>query len=543
MKSSKTSNLTEQAPSYGVRLSELERRFGSDLVRVVPAAVGNDPLVQAYDVYDASNDDAYGEGVLLSLISAGVMRTKEIQRALTQAAQDECAAIAVKAESTEILTLIYESGLPALVLSAEVSWREFDALLTRILGESAQSLSSIPSQGDKLFALANTIAREFGGSVAIEDHQRSILAHSSVSGQAIDELRTTGILFRRAGDAPVNEGRYQEVLAADGIVRFQGFNDFMHRAAIAVRAGAIPLGTIWVLDPNGDNPAANPLSHEKEQILLQGAVLAADAMLEARQSNSGDDVRRVAIFKRLLVGAAQPGDREVLDPTGGGQCVILVGTVEKGPSAAVRVAELRALLGRHLAMYMPELLLFAEGHELVVLCPTSRVETVRGWVIAALAELGDESASAVQIGLSDPHAIRSRLPYALSEARDVVRCAQSAGEVVGTVSRVRAQLYLSVCGAQLELDDRLVLPEVRDLLGDGASGAQAIETLECWLQEIGNVAKTAQRLRVHEQTVRYRLKGLRERLALDSDDPDHLLTVWSQVRALRGTHHAHTSRS
>lgn len=534
MDSSKTKTSDAAAPNYGVRLSELERRLGSELVRVIPAPDGSDPLVQAYDVYDASGGDFHGDGVLLSLISAGMMRTGEVHRALAQAAADGCAAIAVKTERPDLLNLVRESGLPALVLSSEVGWRELDALLTRILGESVQSLSPAPSRGDKLFALANTIARVFGGSVAIEDHQRSILAHSSVSGQAIDELRTTGILFRRAGDAPVNEGRYQRVLESDGIVRFARLRNFMPRAAIALRAGAIPLGTIWVLDPNGDDPESNPLSPEKEEMLLQGAALAADAMLESWQSNSSEDVRRVAAFKRLLTGAAQPGDREELDPLGGTEGVVLVGTVEKGRGAAVRIAELRTVLGRHLAMYVPESVVLAEANEVVALCPTSNVEAVRGWVTAALSELSEDSLARIRVGLSDPHTIGSRLPYAVREARDVAGCAHRAGETVGTVPRMRSQLFLAACGEQLELDDRLVLPEVRELMEAGEHGSQAVETLECWLQETGNVARTAKRLRVHEQTVRYRLRVIREHLPVGSDDPDYLLVLWAQLRALRG---------
>ncbi|MEV8339179.1 helix-turn-helix domain-containing protein [Leucobacter sp. NPDC077196] len=523
---------------YGLRLHELEQRLGSDLIRIVIPDGLADPVVRALDIYDARSSDTGGEGVLLSLISADAMVPAEVQRALEVAASSGCAGVALKADisserSEALMERISAAGVAAVVLAAHVSWREFDALLTRILGESAQSLAPMPSTGDKLFALANTIARGFGGSVAIEDHQRGILAHSSVPDQAIDELRTTGILFRRAGDAPVNERRYRDVLAAEGIVRFDRLGDHLPRAAIAVRAGTIPLGTIWAVDPAGEHPEEHELDAEKAQLLTSGAALAADMLLESWRLSSQSSSRREESFKRVLVAASQPGDEHTLDPTGSGTAVMLVATVARGHWVGVRLEEVRAVLSRYLAMYMPDLVLVLDSHEIVALCPTGQVTTVGEWVASALSELPPETAENVTIGLSDPHPIGTRLAYATDEAREVSAAAQRLGERIGTVERTRPQLFLSACRTRLEVDDRLVLPEVRALLDHGAATAHLSETLECWLQESGNVGRTARRLRVHEQTVRYRLRRIREHLPFDSRGPDYLLTVWAQLRALR----------
>ncbi len=522
----------------GLHLSELETQLGSDLIRVVVPEPAADPFIRAVDIYDARSGTTGGDGVLLTLISAEAMRPLELRRALDDARESGCAGVVVKVdagsdESPETIPEILERGLAAVVLAAHVSWREFDALLTRVLGEHAQTLDLAPSTGDKLFALANTVARVFAGSVAIEDHQRGILAHSSVQGQAIDDLRTTGILFRRAGDAPINERRYRDVLAADGIVRFDRHDPYLPRAAIAVRAGTIPLGTIWALDPDGEQPSEHALSPEKEQVLKMAATLAADTLLESWRQSSRHGSRREAAFKRMIVSANQPGDRELLDPTGDTEGILLVAAVPKGTGAAVRLSEIRSVLARYLAMYLPDMVIVVDGHEIVAWCPTTRVETVQQWVSSALAELSEDTVRGLSIGLSDPHPIGHRLVYAVDEAREVAASAHRSGSAVGTVDLVRSQLFLSACRKQLDLDDRLLLPEVQELLDRGDESRHLIQTLECWLEESGNVGRTARRLRVHEQTVRYRLRKIRELLPFDAHGPDYLLTVWVQLRALR----------
>ena len=548
--------------NFGISLLKIAERLSGEVVRVTLPPDGENPVIRALDIYDAAlsaaSGEVGGEGVLLCLVSADAMRTKDLVRAVTLAKENSCAGIALKLPRTKpanetspseaassadeapeetsndtIVRLITDAGLPAVIVNSETSWREFDALITGALGENAQSLTLAPSAGDKLFALANTIARTFGASVAVEDHQRSILAHSSVPGQAIDELRTTGILFRRAGDAPVNEDRYRQVLEAEGPVRFTGYGDYMPRIAIAVRAGTIPLGSIWVLDPDGGEHVTEPLSEEKTRMLEEGATIAASTLLEAWKANSRVGSRRESALRRVLIAAAQQGDREELDPSGDADGVILAVTVAAGPRSAGRITEARSVFARHLAMYVPNVVVLAEANEIIALCPTPLVDQVREWALSALADLSEDTAAGIQIGLSDPHSISNRLPFAATEARDVARHSRAAGDPVGTVSRVRTQLFLAMCRDQLELDDRLQLPEVRELLDGGESIRQIVATFECWLSQAGSVGRTAELMRVHEQTVRYRLKRFRELVPIDEADPDYLLTLWAQLRAMR----------
>ena len=523
-------------PKFGRPLSEIVAALGPEVISASVIPEGVDPIVRGLDIHDAQSMYASGEGDLLGLISAQSLKPEDLDRAIVDGAANGCAGIVFTASEggeAAILQRASYVGMPALVLTGAVTWREFDALLTRLLGEDAPSLQLAPSTGDKLFALANTIARVFGGSVAIEDHQRSILAHSSVPGQAMDELRTVGILYRRAGDAPVNERRYREVLHAEGLVRFPRYEQYLPRVAIAVRAGAIPLGTIWVLDPEGDE-TDRPLPTEQREVLEQSAVIAAGYLLDAWRGGNVSALPREEAYQRLLSGAGRLGDAELIDPAGDLAGVLVVLSVPARSQTAVRMAEIRAVLGRHLGVYVTDLLITVIGREIVALCPADSVEFVRTWVVAALRDLAEVNRAGILVGLSDPHPLRSGLPYALAEAREVMQNAASVPGGVATLVCVRPQLFLAACAAVIDADERLVLPEVQALLDDGERGAHLADTFDCWMQETGNIARTARRLRVHEQTVRYRLRRLTEMLGIDARSSDRLLAVWLQLHLLRG---------
>ncbi|GLY93908.1 helix-turn-helix domain-containing protein [Actinoplanes sp. NBRC 103695] len=72
---------------------------------------------------------------------------------------------------------------------------------------------------------------------------------------------------------------------------------------------------------------------------------------------------------------------------------------------------------------------------------------------------------------------------------------------------------------------------VRDLTAHRRD--RLIETLEAWLEARGSAAKIAERLRVHPQTVRYRMRQLEQSLGEQLDDPDSRFAMELVLRARR----------
>ena len=105
-----------------------------------------------------------------------------------------------------------------------------------------------------------------------------MLAFSTLAHQPIDEDRRQGLLGRQVPYLPENAGQSASVFRSQGAVRIEEVRAALDRLAIAVRAGKEPLGSIWVVKPNGD------LDVVAEQALERAADIAALHMLRARSA-------------------------------------------------------------------------------------------------------------------------------------------------------------------------------------------------------------------------------------------------------------------
>ena len=156
---------------------------------------------------------------------------------------------------------------------------------------------------ESLFTLANELASYFGGSVAIEDLSRRIVAYSSVPGQLIDSLRAQGILDRQVPESPTNHDEYREVFRSGDPVKFPQVADEYPRVAYAIRAGALPLGSIWAIDASGEGP----LTGEQRQRMQRAGAIAAAHMLDDIRAREAGQAPREERLRTLLAGSAVIG--------------------------------------------------------------------------------------------------------------------------------------------------------------------------------------------------------------------------------------------
>ena len=121
-------------------------------------------------------------------------------------------------------------------------------------------------------------------------------------------------------------------------------------------------------------------------------------------------------------------------------------------------------------------------------------------------------------------ASRSRAALALGErgvigdGRGVIRCAEHMSTLLIFSDEELAE---ALRAARLAPLDR-VKPVVRDRLAD---------TLLCWLQHGENANEVATLLRVHPQTVRYRLRQIDELFGGELRDPDRRFELEMALRA------------
>ena len=75
----------------------------------------------------------------------------------------------------------------------------------------------------------------------------------------------------------------------------------------------------------------------------------------------------------------------------------------------------------------------------------------------------------------------------------------------------------------------------RVLAHDAQHNATYAQTLRAYLDCFGDVPRAAQRITVHPNTFRYRLRRLVELFGLDLDDPDERIVLELQLRLLDST--------
>ena len=530
MTSSLSRILASTAISGGLPLPELLSQLGSGIA-TAEGPVAAMPPVQGVAFYDTGAESREFPSLLILVPSHAALSEREVRELCAAAAASGASGIAIRRAPGDraLERHCSEHGIALLRLDPALEWRQFDALVSRLIGEHGSGLQLGPSSGDKLFSLANTIAGVFRGSVAIEDHRRNILAYSAMPEQAIDELRANGILFRRVPDKPVNEIRYRQLFASAGIARYPANETEAPRAAIAIRAGNIPLGSIWAIDPEGHDPAA-PLSAEKAEVLEQGAILAAGYLVDAWRLDHADGRAREQALRRILTGQAQDDDRAALGFRPKQRVTLLAVLPASADVEDAELGEARTAVARHLSVYYPGSICIVLDRAVHAIVPSDSPADLARALERLMPELARLSGRDWHAGSGEPQRFGSRLAGRHERSRAVASCARSLGLACATVDAVLPQLVLGEATAAVQASG-LATADARALLAD--DDRESRETLLAWLEEQGSAPRVAERLGLHEQTVRYRMRRLLERLDLDLTDPDRVLALWLLLRAAR----------
>nr|WP_251381949.1 MULTISPECIES: helix-turn-helix domain-containing protein [unclassified Leucobacter] len=290
-----------------------------------------------------------------------------------------------------------------------------------------------------------------------------------------------------------------------------------------IRAGNIPLGSIWVIDPTGDD-LATPLAPEKEDALRSAANIAASYIVDAWRFDHGDERSKEAALRRVLAGTQHVNDFTVLGIRSDRQ--YLVAAIDGTSATEGDVSEIRAAASRHLSVYFPgSTCAVVDGRVLAVVPALSRENVARS-LERLLPELERLTGVHCHCGVSEPSHPGS-FAEDTERAIRIADCARDLGLTVAGADAVQAQLVLRACNDALQGAD-LRLPETEQLLAENEAETRA--TLLAWLEERGNAPRVAERLNLHEQTVRYRVRKATARLGIDLDDPDRTLALWLQLR-------------
>ncbi|MFI1920021.1 PucR family transcriptional regulator [Nocardia sp. NPDC020380] len=517
----------------------LVAELGPGVARLVTGTEGADRSVTAVEIYDPVHPDLRPGAFLLG---AGVHTTAGFEAFLDHAVRHRAAAVAVKGD----LAITPDPALPIVRLSADVSWMDIASTLReQLLGHVRMQWSPAATATD-LFAVADVISATMAAPVTIENAASSLVAWSAWQGPA-DAMRIESILSRAVPADRVRALEERGVFDAlrDGtepvfVPRGAAGDDASPRVAIAVRGGGMLLGYIWLV-------VSEPLSEEKSRQLAESTDLVAAYLMNAGADMIGLVRRRRRALAEAMVAGGPAGTAAAkrLGLASGPVCVLAIGPVASegdsastDPATVANLGRLEDLLGHYLAAVHPSGVAIRGDQTVYGLLAWPRSSRVRA--ADATRSLAMDFAGRTpmlaryKIAVSPPAEALSRLPESRIQADGILRAMQHPGITSAPVADLD-DMALPLQLLQLaDYADSIGMPEytgpIAVLAAHEGPDGQLMETLRAYLAAAAQAETAAAALHIHVNTLRYRLRRIREVCGLDLRDADAMLLAHLQLR-------------
>jgi sugar diacid utilization regulator len=406
--------------------------------------------------------------------------------------------------------------------------------------DSPASLGTLhkPSAGavlDRLELRADAIARRMAlatraeveeyAAVSDPSFAREVLAHAEQHVRAF-------VVAGRAGRPPAGDGL--------DFVRERGAQRARELMPLDALLEAYLIGqrTVWeaIVEAAGDSAEGMRTAQALTALTFRYThainLAVAEAYLRESTALASEAERgRRDLLDHLLSGR-EPGPEEArraealgVRPTGAHAVVVAVATDDEG-------AEPARLIVRALMRQEPlRAFVVARHREVVAILPVyvrRGPRELRAAIARVAAVLARTHGVALRAGVSSTCAGLSELARGYGEAR---RALEHAGAAAPAVALEEIRLLDYLTAAADDTARRLVPPGADDLRrADGRGGGALSATLRAYADCDLNVARTAERLFVHPNTVHYRLRRVKE---LSGRDPRRLAELVELLTALR----------
>ncbi|MEU8174163.1 helix-turn-helix domain-containing protein [Microbispora hainanensis] len=499
-----------------ITLDRLVNVLGAYGVRLCGRPERRSVRLRSVAMPDATDGRVTGD--VLVAVGAGSV-TEAVRWAV--AAQAAVVLVRAGAETAREAAVAGESNdVAVLLVDPAVSWSHLVGVVYGLVLEGRETESG--RGPTDLFALADSLADAVGGAVTIEDPLSRVLAYSR-SQQAGDPARLETILVRqvpeRLREVFRERGVFARLTATDEpiFVEPDPSHGMTGRMAVAVRAGRELLGSVWVT-------CGSPLTGARHTALANGARTVALHLLRSRASADLERQVESDLVVRLLEGTADAATvvSRLGLPTREMRVVAVRTHTTEEPHAMLLLAFEKATTGFGWSRPGRSALL---GDTLYTVLPDAGAAAAREWVAALAAGLPPRVRVAAGIGAA---AQAAELPASRREAEECLALHER------DASRAEPPAYD-------ESWDDILLQRLRAAARAGRVPARGpvsalrrhdalhdthyVATLRAWLEAQGDLVAAAERLGVHANTVRNRLRRMSEVTPLHLDDPRKRLAM------------------
>lgn len=481
------------------------------------------------------------------VLGVGLRRPDDAVSTLRKLSRAAPAALVVRADlaaAPAVVEAARTSLTWLLAVDAAANWMQVTLLLRELLGSDGGDAPELLS--DDLFRVANAIEALVDAPVTIEDPHSRILAFSEGQERA-DEARHATILGRKAPEEyhsrMKQHGVFRRLHTAEEPIFVPGRPPKVKpRVVQPVRASGEFLGSIWLV-------VDEPLDADKERALSVAARTVALHLLRQRLAADAWRGAEVATASALLEGGSVGED--AARRIGLSAPAYVVAALSSRGEAALDNEAMLLRLWDGLRIGLSTIYRSAVAAKIddtifaVIPLPTAKTvggsdPDVRKFIVKFLDNHAPRHAGDIIVGLGASVASIGDLPRSRDQAARVLRVLRNSPRkrAIADIAEVGAQALVQHVIDSLDVDPSLGAAPLRRLEEyDQAKNAQFAATVAAWLDSFGDTDVAAEMLHVHPNTVRYRIRQLRELKLVNLDDPTTRLALLLHLhrRRVRGS--------
>ena len=526
-------------------LDELSRSIGPEIASLVENSTADRQTVSGSVLYDRFARPAPLHGAIALAIGMS-LADEHLPAQLQELREAGYVALVYKSHGASDADLRHAArsvGIALFRASDSVPWDQLTEIIDAAIiphGEGRRRLVNI-RPGD-LFELANAVASLCGGAVAIADPEQTLLAYSTLPEQPIDDTRRKSILQLHVPHTEQNDRDYRRVHASREVVSVAPAEHSLTRSAVAMRAGSILLGSLWLINAEGRNSA------DIERVLLEAANVAALHILHRRTKHDSDRARQIDLVKPLLF-ESDRAEFAAVQLGISADCVRIAAVTAYGhagnaPDTLQSSQLLFDTVQTACAVWLPTAVCGLADHIVYIVLPQTSTSSDsfqraailriahhtrrllsrpilagfgRTTPIATVCQSRVDSEAVLAVLLRDVEVGRVRI-----DSDDIVADQQSLGP------RLRLRQIVTELRAVGLLPGDYVTKIAEH---DSRQKSFYEETIRTYLDCEANAIETARRLGLHPNTVRYRLSRVERLFGLRLDDPESRLLMWLELWA------------
>lgn len=536
-------------------LAELGQAIGSEIAGLVLTPAATNDAVTASVLYDASGAPPRFPGAIALAVGLNISDEHIAERFQDLAAAGFLAVVYKAHGATEsaVHRAAQASGIALFRARDSVPWDQLTELFrAAIAPQDASRVALVDIRPGDLFELANAVASLAGGAVAIADPDQTVLAYSTLPEQPIDETRRTSILHLQVPHTDQNDRDYRRVHASRDVVSVAPGEHSLTRSAVAIRAGSVVLGSLWLINANSSGTSSTGGSSadvaDADRVLREAANVAALHLLHRRTNHDSGRSRQIDLVRPLLfeAGRAELSAVQLGLPAEAVRVVAIAAAGQHGSAPDVLQAGLRLFdsVRTACAVWLPTAVCGLADNIVYVVLPQGAT-TSTAFQFDAMHRIVQHTrrllsrpilagfGMSVAVGDAGTSRVDAEVVLAaLLRDTDEGRLHPDSDSAVADQESMGPRLQLSRIVTQLRETGQLPGDYATRIADHDARKKTSFEeTIRTYLDASANAIETATRLRLHPNTVRYRLSRIEPLFGLKLDDPETRLLLWLQLWA------------